>query len=258
MDVDLSGRTAIVTGAGRGIGEAIAETFAAAGADVVAAARTESEIEATVDTVESHGVDGLAVRTDLTDVGDIDRLVDRTVNEFGDPDVLVNNAGANLSNPPLEHTTGEVETMLSVNLQGLFALTQRFARALRESDADAGRVVNVSSIAAHVGVPTMTFYGGTKAGIEGLTRGFAAALAPDGVTVNSVSPGLTRVGRTEAFIDDRGETALDFDRIPLDRVGRPEDVADACLFLASEHAGYITGEDIRVDGGVGVTAGLYR
>lgn len=258
MNVELQNCTAIVTGAGRGIGAEIARTFAAAGADVVAAARTESEIEATVEVVESHGVDGLAVPTDLTDVGDIDRLVDRTVDTFGTPEVLVNNAGANLSRAPVEQTPEEVGTMLGVNLRGLFVLTQRFARRFRESDADAGRVVNVSSIAAHVGVPAMAFYGGTKAAINGLTRGFAGALADDGVTVNSVSPGLTRVGRTEDFIDAQDAETLAFDRIPLDRVGRPEDVADACLFLASDHASYITGEDLRVDGGVGFTAGLYR
>jgi NAD(P)-dependent dehydrogenase (short-subunit alcohol dehydrogenase family) len=119
-------------------------------------------------------------------------------------------------------------------------------------------VINISSIAAELGVPAMTLYAGTKSGARGITRGFAAALAPDGVTVNSVSPGLTRVGRTEGVIDEHGDQLFDFDRIPLGRIGEPRDTADVCVFLASDLAGYVTGVDILVDGGVAFTAGLYK
>lgn len=259
IEIDLSGETAIVTGAGRGLGADISRRLAEAGADVVAAARSTDEIEAVVSEIEAdHGVSGLAVRTDLTDVGDVEALVAESVEAFGAPSILVNNAGANLVGDPMEHTVEDVDTMLDVNVRGLFLLTQKWAAAYRAAGLGRGRVINISSIAAELGVPAMTLYAGTKSGTRGITRGFAAALAPDGVTVNSVSPGLTRVGRTEGVIDEHGDQLFDFDRIPLGRIGEPRDTADVCVFLASDLAGYVTGVDILVDGGVAFTAGLYK
>lgn len=258
IEIDLDDETAIVTGAGRGIGEGIARRLAEAGADVVVAARTADEIEDTAASIESaFGVEGLPVETDLTDVGDIEALIEESVEAFGVPTILVNNAGANVIGDPLTHTVAEVDTMLDVNVRGTFLLTQRWATAFRTADADHGRVINVSSVVAGLGTAPMTLYGGTKAGLRGITRGFAAALADDGVTVNSVSPGLTRVGRTEGVIDEGGEGFLHLDRIPAGRVGRPIDTADVCLFLASPLADYVTGVDVLVDGGVALTAGLY-
>ena len=257
MELDLSGRTALVTGAGRGIGEEIATHFATAGADVVAAARTESEIEATAAACEEEGVEAVAVPVDLRDEAEIEALVDHATDALGTPDVLVNNAAANLANAPLEQTFDEVETMLDVNLRAAFTLSQRFARNLIDEGADSGRIISVSSIVGHLGVPAMTMYGGTKAGLYGITRGLAVELAPHGITVNTVSPGMTRVDRIERLIEEKGEI-YDLDRIPAERLADPEDIADACAFLASDRAEYITGEDIRVDGGVTITAGLYR
>lgn len=257
MELDVAGRTAIVTGAGRGIGAEIATAFADAGANVVAAARTTEEIERTVERVRERDVEGLAVPTDLRDPDDIDRLVERTRDEFGLPEILVNNAAANLADDPLTQSVEEVDTMLEVNLRGLYLLSQRFARDLVEADAGWGRIVNVSSIVGGLGVPAMTVYGGTKAGVYGITRGLTAALAPHGITVNSVSPGMTRVERIERLMEEKGEI-YDLDRIPARRLGTPDDVAAACVFLASEEAGYITGVNLPVDGGVTITAGLYR
>lgn len=257
LELDLSGRTAIVTGAGRGIGEEIATHVAAAGADVVLAARTASEIEATAEDVEAAGVSALAVPTDLGDPGDVDRLVEETVESFGAPDVLINNAAANLANDPMEQSIDEVDTMLDVNLRGVFLLSQRVANAMLDGDVDAGRIVNVSSVAGHVGIPAMTVYSATKAGLYGVTRGLAAELSSHGITVNSVSPGMIRVGRIERLMAEKGDL-YDLDRIPVGRLGDPEEIADACVFLASDRARYVSGEDLRVDGGVAITAGLYR
>lgn len=257
VEIDLSGRTAIVTGAGRGIGREISLGLATAGADVVAAARTEAEIEATAAVVEERGVSALAVATDLASVESIDALVERTRQSFGAPDVLINNAAANLAAAPLGQPVEDVDAMLDVNLRGLFLLSQRVANAMLDEGVEAGRIVNVSSVIGHLGVPAMTVYGGTKAGIYGVTRGLAAELAPHGITVNSVSPGMIRVARIEGLMAEKGEL-YDLDRIPVGRLGRPEEVADACVFLASDLAQYVTGEDLRVDGGVAVTAGLYR
>lgn len=259
MDVDLTEKTAIITGAGRGIGYVIAERFAEAGANVVAVARTEAEIDAVIEMItETYNVDGLALPTDLRRVNDITTIVDETVEAIGVPDILINNAGANIVKPPLDCTNNEVETMLDVNLQGLFLLAQEFGVAYRDAELETGRIINISSVVAALGIPAMTFYAGTKAGVRGLTRGLAAEFARDGITVNSVSPGLTRIDRTETVIEERGDEVFDLDRIPMGRLATPDDIANACLFLASESAGYITGEDMLIDGGVAFTAGLYQ
>lgn len=256
MELDLSGRTALVTGAGRGIGEEIALTFARAGADLVLVARTESELESTAEAAREHGVEALAIPTDLRDEAEIDALFEHAVETLRLPDVLVNNAAANLANDPLEQTLDEVNAMLEVNLRAVFTLSQRFARAVIDADVESARIISVSSVVAHVGVPAMSLYGATKAGLNGLTRSLAVALGPHGITVNTVSPGMTRVERIENLLDEKGDI-YDLDRIPLRRLATPEDISAACTFLASEHGSYVNGEDLCVDGGVKATAGLY-
>lgn len=259
MEVTLSGSTAIVTGAGRGIGREIADTFAAAGADVVITARTESEIEAAAHAIEAdHDVDAVAVRADLRLVDDIERLVTEATETAGAPDVLVNNAGANINSPAVDQPLEEVDTIGETNLRGPYLLAQRFARAYRDADHESGSIVNVSSIAAEVAIHGMTYYGGTKAGLQAITRGLAGELADDGIRVNSVTPGTIEVERIRTLVEEIGDEVYDMDRLPLGRLGDPEEVAELCLFLASDRASYITGEDVRIDGGVGITAGLYK
>lgn len=259
IELDLSGQTVIVTGAGRGIGAAIADRFAEAGANVVAAARSTDEIEAVASAVaEEHGIEAIAVETDLRSVEDIDRLVERSVDAFGVPEILINNAGANLPTPPIETPIDDVDTMLDVNLRGSFLLTQRWARAYRDAGLDHGRVINISSGTGTIGVPRMTLYGGTNAGINGITRGWAAALAPDGVTVNAVTPGLVGIDRIRRLLEEQGDAIYDLERIPLGRLAEPVEIADACLFYASDLADYVTGTELYVDGGMIFTAGLYR
>lgn len=255
FEMDLSDRTAIVTGGSRGIGRQLARSFADAGADVVVAARTESGIEDTLEEIRDYGVEGLAVPTDLRDPADIHQLVDETIENLGVPEILVNNAGVNLPAPLLDQSIEDVNAIIEVNLRGTFLLTQRVARELRTREVDSGRIINISSAGTHLGIPPMTVYSSTKSAIDGLTRGFAAELARDGVTVNSVSPGLTRNKRTEALIEEKD--IHNVDGIPLERLAEPEEVGNLCVFLASDLAQYITGEDITMDGGVELTATLY-
>ncbi|PCR88856.1 SDR family NAD(P)-dependent oxidoreductase [Natrinema ejinorense] len=258
VEIDLSGQTAIVTGAGRGIGETIATTFARAGADVVAVARTQSEIEETVERVEEYGVDGMAVQTDLRNVDEIDSLMDTVLEEWGTPEILINNAALNLTSPPLDQSLEEVDAMLDVNVRGLFLLSQRFGQAFRESDREQGRIINISSLTSKLGVSQMTLYSGTNGGVNSITRGLAAELADDGVTVNAVIPGLIEIDRIADLIERKGDEIYALDRVPLGKLGEARHIADACLFFASDLSEYITGEQLKVDGGVGFTAGLYK
>lgn len=253
--IDLSGRAAIVTG-GRGIGREIALALADAGANVVVAARTESELEETVAAIERQGVEGLAVPTDIKRTDDVDALVEEAFDTFDGVDTLVNNAGVNVLESPLSITEEEVDHMIDVNFRGTFLLAQRFARRLLEEDPNQGRIINISSGSGEFGHPGTTVYGGTKAGVNGLTRGLAATLAREDVTVNAVVPGLTGSDRAERVIEEKGLHNLD--GIPRGRLARPEDIADACLYLASDHADYVTGELLHVNGGVHFTTNHFK
>lgn len=257
MQIDYADETVIVTGAGRGIGREIAHRFADAGATVVAAARTESELRETIDGVVDRGAEGLAVPTDLRDPGDIEALVSAAVDRFGTPDVLVNNAAVHVAGDPLSRSIEDIDAMIDVNFRGLFLLSQAFANVVIAGEDTGGSIVNVSSIVGHLSVPAMTVYCGTKAGVYGLTRALAGELGPHGITVNAVSPGLTRVDRIERLLEEKGEL-YEIDAIPLGRLGEPADIANACLFLCSDLASYVTGVDLPVDGGAVRTATLYR
>lgn len=252
ISLDLSGTTAIVTGGGRGIGEEIATTFGEAGANVVVAARTTAEVEETAAVIRDTGAEALAVTADITDVTDIDALIEETNDRFGPADTLVNNAGVNLKDPFLEQSIEDMETVIDLNLRALLMVSQRFGRAFRESSHDRGRIINISSLHGKQGIQQRTVYSGTKAGVFGVTRGLAASLAREGITVNSVSPARTKVGRVNVDAD------ADYDEIPAGRIGRPADVAYACLYLASPLADYVSGEDIAVDGGISITRGSYQ
>jgi NAD(P)-dependent dehydrogenase (short-subunit alcohol dehydrogenase family) len=258
VDIDLNEHTAIVTGAGKGIGRAIAYRFADAGVNVVAAARTESEIEETIKEIEDRGAEGLAVPGNLAEVPQIHTLVDATLDRFGIPDILVNNAGVFLTSHPLDQDLADVDAMFDLNLRTPFILSQRFGQEFRNSDLEYGRIINIASNVTKVVVPSWTAYSATKAGIVALTRHFAIAMAEDGVTANSVSPGTTRTPAVERVIEERGEEIYNFDGLPFGRIAEPKQIADTCLFLASPLSNYITGEEIQVDGGVRLTSQWYK
>lgn len=252
----LSGEVAVVTGAGRNIGRAIAELFAAEGASVVVADLHRGRAEEAVAAIEAAGNEATAVAADVADEAAVAELVETAVATYGGLDVLVNNAGTMDRADLLELPVDEFDRVLDVVLRGAFLCTREAARVMGETGG--GRIVNLGSTSAHTGRPRAVAYATAKAGILNFTRAAARALAPHGVRVNAVSP--TRTGSRTLHVSAAGEDAAsgitDADRveaieedIPLDRIGAPADPARAALFLVSPAASFVTGTELVVDGG---------
>lgn len=254
VDIDLAGKTAIVTGAANGIGRETAHRFGEAGANVVAADVQAEANRRTADAIVEAGGEATAVEVDLGDEPSIEALVEATVERYGHVDVLANIAGINPPGDVFEQSVTEMEQLFRINVIGQIRLTQAVAKVMTSDPDRGGRVVNMSSLGADFGIPEMGVYGGTKGAMRALTKPFAAALAEYGVTVNSVSPGLVLTERIEELIAEQDDF-YDLDRIPLSRPADPREVADVVLFLASDLSSYVTGTDVVVDGGVFFTAG---
>jgi 3-oxoacyl-[acyl-carrier protein] reductase len=245
--LDFTGRVVLVTGAGSGVGRVIARRFAEAGARVAVHYRASREgAEAVVDAIGFAGGDARAFAGDLTREGEAGRLAEAVASAFGRLDVLVNNAGRFPLAGLMEMTAAEWDEVLAANLRGAFACLQAAGR--RMAAAGGGAIVNITSIQAFRPAPALAHYSVAKAGLEMLTRSAALELGPAGVRVNAVAPGLIwREGLETAWPEG---VARYLAAAPLGRLGQPEDVADACLFLSSPAARFITGTTLVVDGGV--------
>jgi len=241
----LTDRVAIVTGAGKGIGRGIALAFAEAGADIVCAARTEADIEATVREVEKRGRRALAVRTDVLETADLEHLVDATLAEFGRVDVLVNNAGYNVNAPVLTMKLEDYDAVAGM-ARGTWYLTKMIVRRFMFR-ANAGRIINISSVVGHTGNPGQIPYTMVKAGLDAFTKSVAQELAGRDILVNSVAPGFIDTDMTEILPDEVKEAILA--RIPQGRMGTADEVADVVAFLATG-ASYVNGSVIHVNGGM--------
>jgi 3-oxoacyl-[acyl-carrier protein] reductase len=242
----LDGRAALVTGASRGIGRSAARVLARAGADVALTARNEELLREAAEEIRAEGRRALLLPADLREPDACRALPERVVQEWGRLDILVNNAGAGGSGPLERITEAQWDEVLETNLKSLFLLSQAAAPAMRANGW--GRIVNISSISAHTGgVAGAASYAASKGGVLAFTKSAARDLAADGITVNVVAPGQieTDMGRVPP---ERLPELLRM--IPLGRIGRPEDVAYAVLFLCSEEAGYITGATLDVNGGI--------
>ena len=246
--LDLTGRTVLVTGAGKGIGAGIARRFAEAGADVVVSYRSsDAGARATVAGIEAQGGRAIAVSADVTRTEDVKQLIDRTLAAFGRLDIAINNAGVYPLAGLVDMTEDEWTQSLDANLKSVFLITRDAAQQMIEQ-GEGGAIVNIASIEGEIPAPLHSHYSAAKAGVLMHTRAAALELGGHGIRVNSVSPGLIgRPGIESEWPDgvERWRQAA-----PLTRLGTPEDVADACLFLASSGARWITGTDLKVDGGV--------
>ncbi|PHQ39960.1 dehydrogenase [Halorubrum persicum] len=245
---DLSGRVAVVTGGGRGIGRAITLGMAAAGATVVPSARTAAEVEAVAGEARELGVEARGITADVTDDDDVAALVDETVEAFGSLDVVVNNAGFNPGDAlgdPADVESDAVESVLDVNLRGAFRTLRAAGPHLK---ASGGSVVNVASVAGVVGLPKQHPYVASKHGLVGVTKSAAMDWAPD-VRVNAVAPGYVATDLTETLQESERLRQSILDRTPLDRFADPIEIAGPVAFLASDAASFVTGETLAADGG---------
>jgi NAD(P)-dependent dehydrogenase (short-subunit alcohol dehydrogenase family) len=244
---DMSGQVAVVTGAGRGIGEGIATSFADAGAAVVVAARRTNEIEAVAKAINDRGGRALAVTTDVTDDDAVGALAQAAVDEFGSLSVWVNNAGGSFVRKRMVlQTREEWETSLALNLTSVWACTKVAAEHI-----DQGAILNISSLAAFGPVPKSGHYAAAKAAVNSLTATFAVELAPK-IRVNCIAPGqiptevmMGALGLTDDMLDD----LLKASPIPVGRLGTPEDIGNCAVYLCSPAGAWITGQTIKVTGG---------
>jgi len=244
--MSLNGQVAIVTGASRGIGRAIAMKLSAAGAAVVVTATTVEGAARTAEEIIAAGGKALALKVDVSVAADVEALFKETVTAFGRLDILVNNAGITKDGLLLRMKEADWDAVLDVNLKGTFNCTREAAKIMAK--ARYGRIVNVSSVVGEMGNPGQANYCASKAGMIGLTKSVAKELARRNVTVNAVTPGFIETDMTLELSEKAKETLQE--QIPMGRLGSADDIAGAVLFLVSEGAAYITGHVLSVNGGM--------
>ena len=244
----FAGETAIVTGAGRGMGRAVAMGLAAQGANVVVAEVDEASGSEAAHAITDAGGKATAVTADVSRVDDVRNMFRRAIEEFGTVDILVNNAGIGIPKPLLDYTEADWDRQLGVNLKGMFFATQEAARVMIPKGR--GKIVNFASTAAFVSSSTPeTAYDISKGGVRQLTISVAAELAPHHVNVNAVAPGTIMTDLTLRVLDTPEKMERAAAKIPLARLGTPDDMVGPVLFLCSAEADYITGHTLVVDGG---------
>lgn len=246
----LTGKNALVTGSSQGIGEAVAIRLAQEGANVLVHYRTHPEgADRVVQTIKKLGRQSAAVGADVSRVEDVRRLIQEGIREFGSLDVLVNNAGVEINADFWKVTESDYDRVLGVNLKGPFFAAQAFVQHLIETKRP-GKIINMSSVHEELPFPHFTSYCASKGGLKMMTRNLAIELAPFGITVNSIAPGAIETPINKKLLNDPAKLKDLLSNIPLNRLGKPADVAGVTAFLASDDADYITGTTIFVDGGL--------
>jgi 3-oxoacyl-[acyl-carrier protein] reductase len=242
----LAGQVALVTGAGRGIGRAIALKFAAAGADVVCVSRTQENSEKVAAEARALGRRAWALAVDVADAAAVAAAAETALKEAGKVDILVNNAGVTRDGLLMRMSEADWDTVLNTNLKGAFNFTKALTRAFLKQRS--GRIINVASVIGLIGNAGQANYAASKAGLIGFTKSVAKEPASRGITANVLAPGFIATDMTAVLKDDMKAEILK--QIPLGTLGEPEDIANAALFLASAEARYITGQVLAVDGGM--------
>ncbi|WP_400163501.1 SDR family NAD(P)-dependent oxidoreductase [Brevibacillus sp. TJ4] len=247
---DLSGKTAIVTGAGRGIGRALAIGLAEAGAQVAVVARSAADLQETVSEIEKAGGKAHAIVADLTASDAAQQVVDKTLETLGGLHILVNNAGMNIRKKAHEVAEEDWDRVVDLNLKATFRLSQAAGAIMCEQKY--GRIINIASVAGLVALRTGVAYGASKAGVIQMTRVLALEWSRHGVNVNAIAPWYFKTPLTEGLLRDEAFLQEVLQRTPSGRIGELEDLVGPAIFLASDAAAYISGQTIAVDGGMSI------
>lgn len=240
----LKDKVVIVTGAGKGIGKGIALALAREGCSVVVSDINQEDCFKVVSEIEAIGSKAIAIKCDVSQKGETDNLIAEAIEKFGKLDILVNNAGVYPYKSFMEMNENDWDRVIDINLKGVFLCSQAAAKQMKEG----GKIVNISSIAAFVGFPNLVHYCASKGGINGMTRALALELASLKINVNNIAPGAIETpGASQGMSEEARKQTISV--IPWGRMGEPEDIAGAVVFLSSDSADYITGQTIVVDGG---------
>lgn len=244
--VGLTGKVAMVTGAAQGIGKAVALLLARNGADIIVADINLEKAEETAKEIQVLGRKALAVKVDVGSFDDVIRVVQTVLEEFSQIDILVNNAGINRDKLILRMTEEDWDAVLTINLKGTFNCTKAVVRHM--SKQRSGKIVNIASVVGEMGNAGQANYAASKAGVIGFTKTVAREFAQRGINVNAIAPGYIETPMTDVLAEKVKEELRRM--IPMERLGKPEDVAEAVLFLVSEASSYITGQVLNVNGGI--------
>ncbi len=248
--MNLENKVAIITGARRGMGRTHALTLAQAGAKVVVSDLSAEDCAEVIDEIEKKGGEALAVKCDISKKEEVDAMVDKTVEKFGKVDILVNNAGIAHFKPFLELTEDDWDKTIDVNLKGYFLCSQACAKEMAKQKS--GVIINISSIAmgqVGAGFSTLAHYCASKGGISAMAEALAVELAPYNIRVNTIAPGVIDTPMVKDVKEDPDSMKGFLNRIPMNRLGKPQEISNTVLFLASDKSSYINGEIIVVDGG---------
>jgi len=242
----LSKKIAVVTGASRGIGKAMAETYAQAGAHVICVSRNEDALNGVANLIRSNGGSASVAACNVSDLENFQKLIKDTADNYGSVDILVNNAGITRDTLIMRMSEDDWDIVIDINLKGAFNGIKAVTRTMMKQKS--GRIINISSVVGLTGNAGQVNYAASKAGLIGLTKSAAKEIGSRGITVNCIAPGYIATDMTDQ-LDDQAKDLL-ISQIPLGRIGSPDDIAATALFLASDEAGYITGQTFTVDGGM--------